>query len=365
MSAVRACLTIDLEALAHNHAVLRAAAPGAEVAPVVKADAYGLGLGPVARRLWAEGARSFFVARLDEGETLRAELGAARPARILVLDGAPAGAAPRLAAAGLIPVLNSLDHVEEAAAFARDHGPMEAALHIDTGMNRLGLRPEEAEALAGAAGLPDGLKIGLVMSHLACAAEPDHPLNAAQLGRFRAAAARFPDARRSLANSAGVFLGEDFGFDMVRPGISLYGGGPLHAPDPRFKAVARFEAPILQVRTVPPGESIGYGATFTTARPTRIALIAAGYADGTPWSASGRGFAWFGGARRAMLGRVSMDVIAIDMDGCASACPGAMVELLGEHAPLDDVAAAAGAAPYELLVRLNRRAERVYLGEIA
>ena len=365
MSAVRACLTIDLDALAHNFAVLRAAAPGAEVAPVVKADAYGLGLGPVARRLWTEGARSFFVARLDEGEALRAELGGARAARILVLDGAPAGAAPRLAAAGLEPVLNSLDQVGEAAAYARVHGAMDVAVHIDTGMNRLGLRPEEAGALAGAAYRLDGLRVGLVMSHLACAAEPEHPLNAVQLASFKAAAASFPHARRSLANSAGAFLGDDYRFDMIRSGIALYGGGPLHRPDPRFRAVARFEAPILQVRTVPAGESVGYGATFTAARPTRVALIAAGYADGSPWSGSGRGFAWLGGARRAMLGRVSMDVIAIDVDGCESARPGAMVELLGDHAPIDDVAAATGAAPYELLVRLNRRAERIYLGEAA
>ena len=330
---------------------------------MVKADAYGLGVGPVARRLWAEGARSFFVARLDEGEVLRDELGEARPARILVLDGAPAGGAGRLAAAGLTPILNSFTQIEEAAAFARGRGGLEAVLHIDTGMNRLGLRPEEAKALASASDRLDGLEITWVMSHLACAGEPDHPLNAVQLGRFSEAAALFPRARRSLANSAGIFLGDDYRFDMVRPGIGLYGGGPLHKADPRFRAVARLEAPILQVRTVPPGESLGYGATFTATRPTRIALVGAGYADGVPWSGSGRSFAWFEGERRPMLGRVSMDLIAIEVEGCEGARPGAMVELLGENARLDDVAVASGAPPYELLVRLNRRAERVYLGE--
>jgi alanine racemase len=355
-------LTVDLDALAANHAVLRGAAGGAEVAPVVKADAYGLGVGPVARRLWAEGARSFFVARVSEGERLRAELGPGREARILVLDGAPVGAMPRLAAAGLIPVLNSLAQVEEAAAFAAAGGPVKAALHIDTGLNRLGLRPEEARALAQASGRLAGLELVLVMSHLACAADPDHPMNRRQLEAFEAAATLFPGVPRSLANSGGIFIDPAFHFDLVRPGITLYGGGPRERHDDRFSAAARLEAPILQVRALTPGESVGYDATFTAERPMRVAVVPVGHADGYLRSGAGQAYAWFGGARRPVLGCVSMDLVEIDVTGCDDARPGAMVELVGPNVPVDELAAAAGTISYEVLVRLSSRAQRIYLG---
>ena len=359
----RARLTVDLDALAENHRMLRLRAGNAEVAPVVKADGYGLGAGPVSRRLWAEGARSFFVARIEEGESLRAELGADRPATIYVLDGPADGAMPRLKAEALTPVLNSLAQVEDAAAFGRGHGDVRAALHIDTGLNRLGLRPEEAESLALASDRLAGLQLCLVMSHLACAADPAHPMNDRQLERFRQAASAFPGVRRSLANSGGLFLSPDYAFDLVRPGITLYGGGPREAHDPRLRAVARLEAPILQVRTVPPGESIGYDASFTAQRPMRVAVVPVGHADGYLRSGAGKAFAWLEGARRAVLGCVSMDLVVIDVTDCQSARPGAPVELIGPNALVDDVAAAAGTISYEILVRLGGRAERVYLGQ--
>ncbi len=362
MSAAEARLTLDLDALAANHAVLRQQVGPAEVAPVVKADAYGLGVGPVARRLWREGARSFFVARLGEGERLRRELGPQRPAAIFVLDGAPPGVMPRLSAAELTPVLNSLAQIEEASAFGAANGPSPAALHIDTGLNRLGLRPEEAQALAAAPSRLAGLELVLVMSHLACAADPSHPMNEQQLLRFSAAAAQFPGVRRSLANSGGAFLDRRYHFDLVRPGITLYGGGPREAHDPRFAAVARLEAPILQVRALPPGDSVGYDATFTAKAPMRLAVVPAGHADGYLRSAAGEAFAWFAGARRAILGCVSMDLIELDVSGCDEAQPGAMVELLGPNVLVDHLAAAAGTISYEILVRLSSRANRVYLG---
>lgn len=354
----RARLTVDLEALAQNHATLTAAAAGAELAPVVKADAYGLGAGPVARRLWAEGARSFFVARVEEGEALRETLGAGRSARIYVLDGAPAGSAPRLAAARLTPVLNSTHQVAEASGFARGHGPMDVAIHIDTGMNRLGLRPEEADALAPAD--LAGLDVGLVMSHLACSGDPDHPLNRLQLNRFRAACGRFPGARRSLANSAGVFMGPDYRFDLVRPGIALYGGGPSERHDPRIRPVATLQSPVLQVRTVRPGESVGYGASFIAERPTRVAIIAAGYADGVLRSGAATGDAWLAGGLRRFLGRISMDLAAVDLTDAGEAAPGDLAELFGERLSVDEAAAAAGTNSYELLTRVGARVERVY-----
>jgi alanine racemase len=356
-------LTVDLDALAANFQRVGEAAAGAGVAPVVKADAYGLGAGPVARRLWAEGARAFFVARLREGETLRRELGPGRPARIYVLDGAPTGSGPRLEAADLVPVLNSLAQIGEAAAFARGRRrPLPVALHIDTGLNRLGLRPEEAQALAETAGRLDGLDLVLVMSHLACGPDPDHPMNRRQLERFREVCALFPQAPKSLANSGGIFIDPAFHFDLVRPGITLYGGGPRERHDPRLKAVARLHAPILQVRAVPPGESVGYDATFTAERPTRAAILPVGHADGCLRALAGAGRVWFDGAFRPVLGSVSMDLLAVDVTGCDAAVPGALAEILGEHALVDDVAAAAGTISYEVLVRLGWRAERIYLG---
>jgi alanine racemase len=365
MPVARARLTVDLNALAANYALFRDMADGAEVAPVVKADAYGLGAGPVARRLWAEGARSFFVARLEEGEALRAALGPDRPGAIYVFDGAPTASGPRLAASGLIPILNSPAQVEVYSAFSRGHGgALPCALQLDTGMNRLGLRVEELEALAQSPDRLQGLDIRMVMSHLACADQEEQPMNARQAGRFRRARALFPGARASLANSAGVFLGPDYLHDMVRPGIGLYGGGPLGKAHRSIAPVATLEAPILDVRAVAAGETVGYGADFAADRAYRVAVVAAGYADGLPRASWKTGRAWFAGAFRPLLGRVSMDLLAIDVTDCDDARPGAMVELLGPHVLLDDAAEAAGTVSYEILTGLGGRAARLYVGAV-
>ena len=350
-------LTIDLDALSANYRALRDAASGAEVAPAVKADAYGLGAAIVADRLWDEGARSFYTARLSEGLTLRQSLGD-RDATIHVLDGVTPGSASAIEEARLTPVLNSLPQIEAWNSHARG-GRLTATLHIDTGMNRLGLRLEEVRVLLGAMDRLKHVEITQVMSHLACANEPDHPLNVKQLERFHEATALFPHARRSLANSAGIFLGDDYAFDQVRPGISLYGGGPRDVPDALLKAVVTLEAPILQTRNVPRGESIGYGATYIATDNTRVAIVAAGYADGVPRAAHQRGAVWFDGQRRPMLGRVSMDLIAIDITDCDAARPGAMVQIIGPDLPVDDAAAAAGTTAYELLTRITPRARRI------
>lgn len=346
MTAAR--LTLDLDALARNYATLRDMA-GCEAAPAIKADGYGVGALEAALRLWREGARTFHVARLAEGEALRGALGD-RDAVIYVLDGPTPGSLKRLQASRLTPVINSLD---QAAAW---DGP--AAIHIDTGMNRLGLTLAEAATLAGRP------QVMLVMSHLACAGQPDHPMNPLQLGRFREARALFPAAPASLASSGGIFLGRDYAFDQVRPGISLFGGGPHDRPDARITAVATLEAAILQVRNVPAGETIGYGGAFTAERDLRVAILDAGYADGVPWSSHPRGVVWFEGARRRMLGRVSMDMIAVDITGCETARPGALAEIFGSNLPVEDAAAAAGTTSYELLTRLSTRAERVWLGAV-
>jgi alanine racemase len=362
MPAARARLTIDLDALAANYAHFRKLSGATEIAPVVKADGYGLGAAEVSKRLWAEGARSFFVARLEEGEALRAALGPERPARIHVFDGAPSGSTQRLVSADLVPILNSPAQVEAYAALARAHGPLPCGIHIDTGMNRLGLRPEEIEALAASTDRLANLDIELLLSHLACADKDEHRMNARQEGRFRKARALMPGVRASMANTAGVFLGAAYLHEMARPGIGLYGGGPFGKPHPDLKPVATFEAPILQVRAVSAGETVGYGADFEADRAYRVAIVAAGYADGVLRSAAGKGAVWFAGGKRRLLGRVSMDLIAIDVTGCEDAQPGAMVELIGPNILLDDVAAAAGTVSYEVLTRLGARAERIYLG---
>jgi alanine racemase len=355
-------LTIDLDALAHNHGVLCAQAADAEVGPVLKSDGYGLGAGPVARRLWAEGARSFFIARLAEGEVLRAALTPDRPATIYVLDGMTDGAAARLAAAGLTPVLCSLQQIAAAASHAAETGrSVPVALNIDTGMSRQGLTPAETRAVVQSLDRLRGLEVGLVMSHLGSASEPDNPRNASQLAHFLEVRTLFPEARASLAASAGVFLGPDYRFDLVRPGISLFGGGPRETPDPRLRAVATLTAPILDIRNLRPGDLLGYGDSVRIEASTRVAVVAAGYADGVIRAANGRGYAWFAGARRRLL-IVNMDILVIEI-GDAEADVGQPVELLGPNAPLDDLATAGGTVAHEILVRLSRRAERVYLGD--
>ena len=356
-------LTVDLDAIVANYHAIAARGPGAEVAPVVKADAYGTGAAPVARRLWAEGARTFFVARASEGVALRSALGPARPASIHVLDGCPAGAAPRLLANDLVPVLNGLDQVEHWSAAAPRGRRLPCALHIDTGLNRLGLRPEEAAALADAPGRLNRLDVELVLSHLACGGIADHPMNPVQRDRFVEAAALFPEARRSLASSGAAFQTEDYSFDMIRAGISLYGGGPFDAPDPRIRPVATLDAPIVQVRHLRPGETVGYGATYSVDRPLRLAVIALGYADGVLRSFSPGGYGWLAGRRCPLLGRISMDLIAMDVSEVADAAPGQRVEMFGPNLPIDGVARQAGTVSYELLTRIAARVPRVHLGE--
>ncbi|MDI6623979.1 MAG: alanine racemase [Brevundimonas sp.] len=341
-----ALLTVDLQALAANYRTLEAAG-GVPVHPVVKADAYGLGADACAGRLMQEGARTFFVARTREGERLRAALGPT-PA-IYVLDGCLTGRASRLREADLRPVLNTEAQVTE----WRAAGGGRCGLQIDTGMNRLGFRPEAApEPFEG---------LDMVLSHLACADDPAEPMNARQRDAFAVAAARYPGTVRSFANSGGIFLGEDYGFDASRPGICLYGGGPEGRPDERIRPVATLTAEVLQVRDVPAGESVGYSRGFIAESPRRIATVAAGYADGVLRSYSPRGEVFVGGALRPILGRISMDVCAVDVTGLEVAV-GDRVEMFGGQRMLDDAAAAAGTVAWELLTSVSARVPRTWVG---
>ena len=363
-----AIVTVDLGSIAGNWRMLRARlAPGAECAAVVKADAYGLGAKQVAPTLRAAGCRSFFVVTLDEGFDLAPVLPGCS---IYVLAPPVAGNEAEIAASGLIPTLNSLGDVEAWSAFARASGrQLAAALHADTGMRRLGLAPAEIATLTREPDRMTGIDVRLLLSHLACADEPRHPLNAEQRAAFIAARSSLAAARVappvSLANSSGVFLGPDYHFDLVRPGAALYGIAPVPGQPSPMAQVVRVQAKILQVRDVDAPETVGYGATHRFARPGRIATIAAGYADGYPRALSNLGVCFVDEHRAAVVGRVSMDLTAIDVTGIPETLvrPGTLVDLIGPRVPLDDVATAAGTIGYELLTRLGRRAHRIWQGE--
>ena len=341
-----ATLTVDLQALAANYRTLEAVG-GAPVHPVVKADSYGLGAEACARRLAAEGARTFFVARASEGERLRSGLGP-EPA-IYVLDGCLTGRGARLREADLRPVLNT----EAQLAEWREAGGGACGVQIDTGMNRLGFRPEAAPAP-----FPG---LDLVLSHLACADDPAEPMNARQRDAFATAAARYPGAVRSFANSGGIFLGPDYAFDATRPGVCLYGSGPEGRPDDRIRPVATLSAEVLQVRDMPAGETVGYSRGFEATAPVRIATCASGYADGVLRSYSPRGQVAVAGQLRPIVGRVSMDVCAVDVTGLDVAV-GDRVELFGPNRMIDEAATAAGTIAYELLTSITARVPRRYVG---
>lgn len=365
LRASSAIISVDLDSIAGNWRKLKSRlAPGTECAAVVKADAYGLGARRVVPALAAAGCRSFFVVTLDEGFAL---VPAPPGCAIYVLAPPLSGNESEIADAGLIPTLNTLGDVEAWSAFARAAGRvLPAALHADTGMRRLGLAPAEVAALAGGPDRLSGIDVRLLLSHLACADEPHHPLNAKQLAQFIAAKSRLAAARiappASLANSSGIFLGAQYHFDLVRPGAALYGIAPVPGEPNPMTTVVRMQAKILQVRDVDASETVGYGATHRFARPARIATVAAGYADGYPRALSNAGTCFIGEHRASVVGRVSMDLTTIDVTGLPENLvrPGTLVDLIGPLNPPDDVAAAAGTIGYELLTRLGRRAKRVW-----
>jgi alanine racemase len=356
-------LTIDLAAIVANWRLLAARAAPAECAAVVKADAYGLGAAKVAPALARAGCRSFFVATLAEGLALRPLLG---DAAIHVLNGLHGAEPQAFADARLQPVLPSLAEVDLWLAAIGDRAP--AGLHLDTGMARLGLPPQEVDRLAQDRDRLGRLRLGLVMSHLACPDEPEHPMNRAQLARFRDLLDQLklpPHIPRSLAASSGIFLGADFAFDLARPGAALYGIAPLtNHPNPMMQVVL-LQGKILQTRFVDTGMTVGYGATHRFARPARLATVGVGYADGFMRALSNRGGAYIGGRRVPLVGRVSMDLITLDVSELPEATtqPGALVDLIGPHNPLDAVGAEAGTIGYEILTSLGRRYQRRYVGD--
>jgi alanine racemase len=349
-----ACLTVRLGAVVENYrACVRLS--GAAVSGVVKADGYGLGMIEIASALQGAGCDTFFVARLEEGIALRPAVPAAR---VFVLDGVSDASAPALVAHRLTPVLNTPAQIATWSAAARAQGAaLDAALHVDTGLNRLGLADDDLGLLARA---PAGLKIVLVMSHLACSDDPAAAMNARQRERFRAALARLPPAPASLAASAGILLGKEYAFDLVRPGLALYGGNPHEGGENPFAVAARLTGRILQLRRVDKGECVGYGATFRVERPSRLATVALGYADGLMRSLGNRGAGAIAGRRAPVVGRVSMDLVTLDVTDIPEPAEGADVEFVGDTIALEEIARAAGTANYEILTLLGKRVARRY-----
>jgi alanine racemase len=358
-------LTIDLDAIVGNWRKLESRAVPAECAAVVKADAYGCGTEPVVRALTAAGCKTFFVATLAEARAARA----ATTATIYVLDGCFPNCGDGFAALDCKPVIGDLNELAEWDAFCRRSGWRGgAAIHIDTGMNRLGLTVAEAQ------GLVPRIKAGnhgvtLVMSHLACAEDVHNPLNARQLANFREIARLFSGVPASLANSSGIFLDPHFQFDLVRPGAALYGINPTPEADNPMQPVVNLQARILQIRNVERGESVGYGATWTARRPTRLAIVSAGYGDGYFRAAGGAdgvrsAEAIVAGRRCSIAGRISMDLMAIDITDLPdrSARRGHMATLIGDGITVDELAHHFGTIGYEVLTSLRHRYARVYKG---
>jgi alanine racemase len=356
-----AVLEIDLAAVAANwRAVVARLAPATECAAVVKADAYGLGMPEVAPVLAAAGCRLFFVAQLDEAIALRQIL----PDReIAVLDGFFAAQTAEFLEYRLIPALNDLGQI---AAWRRiDAAARPAAmLHVDTGMSRLGLPAAEVTRLRAAPALLGGVELRAIISHLACPDDPAHPLNRIQLTTFRAALGGLPPAPASLSASSGIFLGRDFHFDLARPGAALYGVNPQPGTPNPLSQVLRLKGRILQTREIDTDSTVGYGATHRRDRPGRIAIVAAGYADGLLRSLGNRGCATIAGQRAAIVGRVSMDLLTLDVTDLdpETTRPGSFAELIGPGHDIDAIAAEAGTSGYEMLTALGRRYHRVYSG---
>lgn len=348
-------IRVNLDSLVANWRLLSTACPGANVAAVVKADAYGMGIDRIAPALAHAGCRRFYVAWPSEGARLRSILG--QGAEIVVLLGADEQDYKLMREAELEPVLNS---PAQAQAWMQAAGPDQPySVHVDTGMNRLGASPSDWAAMSSIAPAPVSL-----ISHLASADDPASEQNKSQLEGFQRAAQLWPVARRSLSASAGAWLGTDFCFDEIRAGISLYGAGPAPRSGPAPACAATLSAFILQTRTLETGDQAGYGGTFTAPSRMRIATLGIGYADGFLRSASSRASVVIRGERRPVVGRVSMDLTLIDITGLPVK-EGDEAELFGPSLPIEEQAQAMGTIGYELLTRIGPRCRKIYIDALS
>ena len=361
-------LSIDLGAIGDNYEVLRRQlTAGSRCGAVVKADAYGLGMERVAPALYRRGCRDFFVATQAEGESLRALLG--DEVAIVVLTGVRPGFEAACAEANLIPTLFTPQQLRAWVDSCSESGvAAPCALKLDTGMTRLGMSEEEFDTLLADTGLLHSANVRMLMSHLACADEPQHPQNKLQLENFRRAGTRLrqllPEVRLSLSNSSGIYLGQEYHFDVARPGCALYGVNPTPALSSPMSAVVELTLPVVQKRLVRQTCQVGYGATQTVGPGTWLAVARGGYADGMLRAQGGRGCGWACGQRLPMVGRVSMDSATYDISGLAPADRDALeaIQVLNRHLTVDEVAQYAGTIGYEILTSLGSRYFRRYLG---
>lgn len=356
-------LTVSLSAIVANWQWLYDRFTGEECAAVVKANAYGLGMIPVATALEAAGCGIFFVATLEEGILLRETL---PDVRVVVFHGVQEGEEEAFVDYELIPVLNSMEQLARWRPVAAEHTHTASILHVDTGMGRLGLQPEAfSELMKNDPTMLEACRVEMLMSHLACAGEPAHPLNVAQLALLKNASALAPQLPVSLCNSGGILLPAEYHFDLARPGCSLYGIAPHSAVANPMRHVATWHAPILMTRTLTNEQTIGYGATASAARGTRIATVASGYADGYLRYLSNKGMGYIGDYPTKLVGRVTMDMLMFDVTHIPEsvAHEGAAITLLGDRDGIrvDDVAAAAGTIGYEILTSIGDRVRRVYV----
>ena len=358
-----AILTVDLGAMRRNYRAVRGAFSGAEVACVVKANAYGLGVEHVAPALARDGCRTFFVATAAEALELRTIL---PDSGIHVFDGVQPGEEAEFDHHRILPVLNSLEQIELWRSYALGKGRrMPADLHVDTGMSRLGLDSAEQSRLLTRPDHLKGIELDAIISHLAVAEDAANPMNERQRAAFADIAGGLPGLRRSLANSSGVFLGPAFHFDLARVGVALYGANPTSDSPSPVRQVIKLQGRILQVRSVDAARSVGYGATHRVSRPSRIATVALGYADGYPLAMSNMGTAFLDNHEIPVVGRVSMDLTTVDVTDLPEglAVPGRLVDFIGANNGIDTVAKLAKTIPYTILTGIGRRPHRIYLDE--
>ena len=353
-----AVLSVDLDAIAANWRLLGGLHPSGPVAAVLKADGYGVGAAPVAARLHREGCRTFFVAHLDEALALRPIV---PDATLAALNGLWPGAEREYLAEGITPVLGSLQEIAAWSALARTEGrSLPAFLHLDTGMNRLGVPLAELRQLAADPTLLTGIDIRYVMTHLVASETPKDEVNHRQRRQFAAACALLPAAKRSVANSSGIF--NAFPSDLARPGAALYGLNPVPGQENPMRCCVRLRARVLQVRDIRAGDTVGYNGTWAAPFDSRIATLSVGYADGFLRTLSNRAQACFDGCMAPLVGRVSMDLTTFNVTTCPTLVPGDWLELMGPHQDADALAAAAGTNGYEILTSLGPRYRRSYLG---
>lgn len=359
-------LTVNLHAIAENWRYMDGQlSENSECGAVVKANAYGLGVDRIAPKLYRVGCRSFFVANLKEAIQLQSLLG--RDAKIFVLTGCIAGAESEFINRRIIPVIVSYDMLTRWLKYSKHSEDTVAVLKVNTGMGRFGLDEAEVGELTRQSHIFEQAGIKYLMSHLACADMPSHPLNSLQIRRFEAIKNCLREAgcvfKTTLANSAGVFLGKEAHGDIVRPGIALYGGNPGLVSNP-LRHVVGLNLPVIQVRWLPAGESVGYGATKSFTEPRLIAVASGGYADGIMRCLSNRGWGYLAGCKVPIVGRVSMDSTIFDITEAFDACEGAdalAIEILGDNVSIDDMAGAAGTISYEILTSLGSRYQRCYI----